>query len=132
MATQQLVKMGARRRIGSGSSVKIFRDPWLNDPLNPYIESSPTEGFESAIVDSLRSVDSGEWDMDILSDLFNSRDIEVILYVPLSHAQVEDFSMWSGEQKGNYFVRSGCRLLCSCVDPHCDCLELRITALDHS
>lgn len=88
---------GCARRIGSSSSVKIFSDTWLNDLLNPYVKSNPTGGIELATVDSLRSVNSGEWDTDILSDLFNSRDIELILSVPLSRAQVEDSWMWSGE-----------------------------------
>ena len=37
---------GARIRIGTGESVNAWRDPWVPDAHNPYVETIPVEGLE--------------------------------------------------------------------------------------
>ena len=53
VTTQKLLAAGARRRIGSGSTVKIYSEPWLGDTSNPFIESAAYPSLESAMVNTI-------------------------------------------------------------------------------
>ncbi|XP_074359934.1 uncharacterized protein LOC141700060 [Apium graveolens] len=59
MATQEAVKVGCRRRIRNGADIKDIT------------------------VDSLIDMESGGWDYDIQRDIFNARDRELIMRVPI-------------------------------------------------
>ena len=55
LAAQNMIRSGARWRIGNESNVRIWGDPWLSDALNPYVESPLYSDLENAFVDSLMS-----------------------------------------------------------------------------
>ncbi|KAM7529995.1 hypothetical protein LguiB_033405 [Lonicera macranthoides] len=52
-------------------------------------------------------VNNVQWDIDIVNDLFNERDRDQILAVPLSAKQQNDRWMWHWDKKGRCTVRSG-------------------------
>ena len=54
MEVQNLIHAGTKWRIGIGEKVRIWKDPWLPDLHNPYIETSPPPGAEVSMVSSLR------------------------------------------------------------------------------
>ncbi|XP_073137573.1 uncharacterized protein [Henckelia pumila] len=109
-STKELIKKGARKRIGSGCQTKIWGDPWLPDQVNPCIESVCSQGLESSTVSSLRSAVDGSWDIDIIQDLFSERDQRLILSIPLSRQECDDNWMWANERFGVYSVKSGYNL----------------------
>ena len=113
LASQSLVKSGARRLIGDGSTVKVWEEPWLPDDSNPYIESPVCCGLENAYVNSLRRTGISLWDEDILSDLFNERDKSLIMQIPVSNGIKPDGWYWFGDRKGEYNVKNGYRRLLS-------------------
>lgn len=90
MSTQNLIRYGARIRIGSGMSTSLWYDPWLPDRLNPYLETEIYPQLDSATVKSLHISDNGGWDIDLVNDLFSERDQKLIISVPLSHFETED------------------------------------------
>lgn len=51
------------------------------------------------------------WDMDLVLDLFNERDVALILDISISTATIEDNWFWKLERSGSYFVKSAYRLL---------------------
>ncbi|KAM6561714.1 hypothetical protein CsatA_030953 [Cannabis sativa] len=108
--TQDLVRNGVRCRIGNGTKVNIIRDPWLPDAANPIVTSS-----HPALLDKNVSVlmVPGElaWDGDLVRDLFNNRDSNLILSIPLSSSRICDSWFWNLEKTGHFTVKSTYRYL---------------------
>lgn len=96
--------------IGTGNNINIANQPWLKDDENPYITKvSPT--FENHTVASLMVPNDRNWDMDIIMDLFNERDMQCILRTTLRDVQTEDMIYWCKESSGLYSVKSAYNLL---------------------
>ncbi|XP_073119607.1 uncharacterized protein [Henckelia pumila] len=113
LATQDLIRHGARRRIGSGEQTLIWGTPWLPDSSNPFIVSACPPELQQQKIRSLRTSQVGGWDMDILNDLFEERDKLLIQSTPLSKNHIEDRWNWGLDSKGCYTVKSGYKLLSS-------------------
>ncbi|XP_060974078.1 uncharacterized protein LOC115695073 [Cannabis sativa] len=110
LEAQGLVQAGARKSIGNGSTVSILLDPWLPDPLNPYVLSDHP-GLLNHNVSSLFSGQSKSWDIDVLNDLFADRDKNLILSIQLSEHPITDKWHWSEDNSGFYTVKSAYWLL---------------------
>ena len=46
------------------------------------------------------------WDFDVVADIFNHRDRELILQIPLNSRIIQDDWCWLLDSKGQYTVRS--------------------------
>lgn len=104
MEAQVLLKKGAVRRIGSGMSVSIQDDPWLPDSNDPYIRTR-SEAIVGRTVSSLMVSGRMEWDTDLVNDIFEERDANLIMSIPLSHNE-NDTWFWNKEKLGGYIVKS--------------------------
>ncbi|XP_062088916.1 uncharacterized protein LOC133795483 [Humulus lupulus] len=105
VAAQDLVRQGARKRIGSGCQVSIKHDPWLPDDQNPFV-SSNHPALEDKPVSSLLMEGAKAWDEDVLSYLFNDRDRELFANIPLSVNFEQDTWNWAKETNGQFTVKS--------------------------
>ena len=56
LASQELLRKGARIRIGNGSSTKIWGSAWLADEEAPCISTPLPQGMANTTVDSLKCV----------------------------------------------------------------------------
>uniref|UniRef100_A0A803NGT2 Reverse transcriptase domain-containing protein n=1 Tax=Cannabis sativa TaxID=3483 RepID=A0A803NGT2_CANSA len=108
--TKDIIKAGARIRIGTGAITNILTDPWLPDLQQPYVTSFHP-GLEGKTVASLMQINHRSWDVDVLSDLFNERDKDLIVGIPLSQHEAPDCWFWNREAAGFYSVKSSYRLL---------------------
>lgn len=81
--------LGARRMVGSGWSINITNQPWLNDEDIPYI-TLESQLLDQNKVAGLMGVDRCEWDVEVIRDLFNERDQLCILTTHLSDRCLED------------------------------------------
>lgn len=109
-AAKDLVKSGVRWSVGAGRSIDILHQPWLMDDSNPYVKST-MQVLEDNKVESLMQVDNRAWDVEVVEDLFNDRDMQCILQVPLSPNRDEDRLFWKEEMCGTYTVKSAYKLL---------------------
>lgn len=110
VATQEALRNGARRRVGNGKDINIIGDPWLPCPINPCI-SSVHPSLHMIKVATLMQMDSLAWDIDVVRDLFNDRDLSLILNIPLMSSRCEDKWFWAFESSGNFSVKSLYRVL---------------------
>ncbi|KAM6600830.1 hypothetical protein CsatA_020439 [Cannabis sativa] len=108
-AAKDTVKLGLRKRIGSGVSVQITSDPWLPVLENP-IPIPVMDGLENFTVSSLFEANNRRWDEDIVKDLFSSETAAIILGIPLNQAGGIDSWYWIAEKNGFYSVRSAYNL----------------------
>ena len=64
-----MIQLGARWRIGDGSSVKIFKDSWLPNVHSERVLSPVSVSSEDATVDQLLDSESRWWNTNLV-DLF--------------------------------------------------------------
>ncbi|XP_060972201.1 uncharacterized protein LOC133038159 [Cannabis sativa] len=104
MEAQLLLKKGAAIRVGSGASVNILNDPWLPDNSDPFVHTVSKSLIDKKVY-QLMSIDQDQWDMDILNDIFNERDINLIVSIPIQITE-PDIWYWKKENLGHYSVKS--------------------------
>uniref|UniRef100_A0A803NFH1 Reverse transcriptase domain-containing protein n=1 Tax=Cannabis sativa TaxID=3483 RepID=A0A803NFH1_CANSA len=105
LEAQKLVVSGVRWTVGNGRNIRVLGEPWLPDNVNPMVISTHPS-LSNAKVENLLSIDGREWDIEILNDLFEPRDRELILKIPLQPSSTMDCLTWSLENSGLYTVRS--------------------------
>lgn len=97
---------GIRWKIGNGQSVNIRRDPWLRDSGNFYITTILNEEHRSLMVRDLFEQDSRQWKFTLLDDMFQTRDHEETLKIPLPLTDINDIRVWHYDRNGIYTVKS--------------------------
>lgn len=108
------MKEGLIWRVGDGSTINIWSDPWLprdhtRKPLTPRGQSLLTR------VEELINPISGEWDEQLVRDTFWPEDAEVILSIPIGHGG-NDWPAWHFDSRGLFSVKSAYKLAVQCRD----------------
>lgn len=89
----------------------MWGDPWLPDDANLYISTTELTYLNSHTVESLVYSGTHVWDQSLLRDIFCSRDVQLILNLPVTEKGSLDCQFWIGDEKGTvYTVGSGYRL----------------------
>lgn len=109
LESQSVIKRGIGCRVGNGQSINIEFDPWLPVENDLYIHTN-SEAIHGQKVSSLISMESNSWDIDLVEDIFDSRDANIILSIPIDK-EVNDSWYWRREKFGNYSVKSAYLLL---------------------
>lgn len=94
MAAQDLVRNYGRWRVGSGSKIQIWQDLWLQDELNPNIESTPQQYQQIFTITDLRMPHQPRWNEKLPIENFNDRDVLQILSIPFSVNRTHDRWIW--------------------------------------
>lgn len=71
-----LIKSGVRWVVGTGEKIDILNQPWLLDEQNPCI-TTLSQSIQGNKVSSLMHMDRKAWDIEILEDIFNTRESAV-------------------------------------------------------
>lgn len=104
LEAQVLSKAGAVRWVGSGQTIDIHDDSWLPDVNNPYIQTG-NDAIVGKTVSSLMVTNWLEWDTDLINDIFEARDANLILSIPLGQ-HGSDTWFWNKEKLGRSTVKS--------------------------
>ena len=107
--TKELVRAGARIRVGNGLQVNIEHDPWLPCVENPRVTTTHP-ALANQKVASLMDSGRVSWDEDLVRDLFNNRDASLILSIPLSSSRLDTW-FWAFESFGQFSVKSTYRYM---------------------
>ncbi|KAG7560018.1 Reverse transcriptase zinc-binding domain [Arabidopsis thaliana x Arabidopsis arenosa] len=103
---RDLLMKGLRKEVGNGNSLSVWMDPWIYDdgPRLPLLRHFSVN--LSLKVADLIDVESRKWNRELLDDLFNQRDVEIILRRnPV--VKKEDFWVWMHTKSGDFSVRTG-------------------------
>ncbi|XP_074374476.1 uncharacterized protein LOC141714880 [Apium graveolens] len=103
--SKEVISAGSCWRIGTGTEIDILKQPWLNDVENPYI-STVSPALNDQKVVALFSTDTKEWDMDLVADIFNTRDFNCIMNTKVERDLDRDTLCWKFENTGQYTVKS--------------------------
>ncbi|KAL8149774.1 hypothetical protein AgCh_006690 [Apium graveolens] len=100
LESQSVLKQG----VGNGQTINIIEDLGLPVVNDPYIHTR-NESIQNQKVSSMLEINSNCWDVEVVTDVFESRDVNIILNIPLNN-DVEDTWYWRREKPGNYTVKS--------------------------
>ncbi|XP_048499407.1 putative ribonuclease H protein At1g65750 isoform X2 [Beta vulgaris subsp. vulgaris] len=103
-SSKALLKEGVVWRVGNGTCIKIWDDPWVVDESGRYIASERNDAYNT--VNELIDFDSMEWRVEVLETLFVERDVRCILSTPLSLLPMKDELTWAFTKDGCYSVKT--------------------------
>jgi hypothetical protein len=93
----ELVKKGMIWRIGSGSRVQIWRDPWIAQP--PSRRLSLKKGrLRLRWVSQLMLPDGSEWNEQLLKECMYPHNVNEVLKIRLSERIQDDHIAWFYER----------------------------------
>ncbi|XP_073026701.1 uncharacterized protein [Primulina eburnea] len=105
-SSQSLLKIGSRWKIGDGTKVNTWNDPWLREANNFWIQTPMIAGMESLMVAELMIRGCKKWDAELPNERFNAREMCEILKIPLQETPVADTRIWHYSKNGRYIVKS--------------------------
>ncbi|CAN1804672.1 Putative ribonuclease H protein At1g65750 [Linum perenne] len=110
LEAQNLLRRGYRWRIGNGRNIKVWVDPWLKEEDGCHITSPIRWGMEELRVADLWIPGTYTWDVELLEELFNPRDVAAILRVLPAGDGGQDEKIWHFSNNGTYSVKSAYKL----------------------
>lgn len=99
-----LLKQGLIWRIGDGTNLRIWSDPWIprsmsRKPITP--RGSNLMSYVAELMDPY----TGSWDEQMVRDTFWEEDAQLILAIPI-HAGMQNRPAWHFDKKGIFSVKS--------------------------
>jgi hypothetical protein len=105
----ELVKQGIIWRIGLGSHVNIWRDPWINRAPSRRITLKKGHG-RIKWVSQLMVPGWHEWNEQLLNEYMYPHDVAEVMKIRLSERVQSDHIAWFYEKSGIFTVRSTYKL----------------------
>ncbi|CAN1806454.1 Transposon TX1 uncharacterized 149 kDa protein [Linum perenne] len=107
IASRDLLVQGLRCQVGTGLQILAFQDNWIptvpprppertftNEPWSPYTHVA-------------MFINHGSWDIQLLTRVFSSIDVDRISFIPLPIETIPDQFVWQFSDSGAYTVHSG-------------------------
>ena len=101
----QVIRQGAKWRVGNGEDVKIWGDNWLPSVTSTQVHGPLISEFQEATVSSLTNPLSRSWETHLLYIALSPTEAELVKKIPLSCEQKDDKLYWPCVQSGEYSVK---------------------------
>jgi hypothetical protein len=89
-----------------GNSINIWKHPWLRNDEYTHVTTTMMAGREEMRVAELVNESTGTWNIELIQQMFNQRDVVEITRLTLNLLTQEDAPIWRYSKNGNYTVRS--------------------------
>lgn len=106
LAGKEVLLKGLGWVVGSGTSIKLWSEPWLSSaqPLVPI--GPPTEANKSMLVSDHIDPRSADWNLEATREHLSQYEAQ-IRSIPLSQFHMPDELVWLPEKTGSYSTKSG-------------------------
>ena len=106
---REALNLGLIKRIGDGSTTRIWDDPWIpsNPSFKPIVKPTITQ---VTLVEELLNPITGQWKQDIVDATLVPVDARAVLSIPIGWLD-EDMWAWHLEKYGMFSVRSAYKAL---------------------
>jgi hypothetical protein len=111
----QLLKEGVIKRVGDGTSINVWQDPWVPREGCPFLITRRGNTMIDHVSELLDPI-SGSWDHELVDDCLWPADAIHVKKIPVC-MEMEDFWAWRLEPKGNFSVKSAYKLHRTLVEP---------------
>lgn len=101
----QTFKRGSIWRVGTGSHINLWEDPWIPSSETRRI-ITPRGGIMLNKVEDIIDPYTGQWDEALIRSVLSPVDAFRILQIPLYAEAGEDFVAWQFTRSGTFSVRS--------------------------
>lgn len=108
---RQVFLHGCRWAVGSRTQIRVMQIPWIRGDYGNWVPSPQGEVVYQMYVNDLVNVGVHTWDSVKIASLFAADTTTAILETPLFDSVISDRILWTAEQDGRYFVKSGYRLV---------------------
>ncbi|KAL2933269.1 hypothetical protein RDABS01_016388 [Bienertia sinuspersici] len=105
--SKSLLQEGLAWRIGTGTCVNVWSSNWLLSEDGPKLPAMQPCSDTSLRVCDLIDFTTGQWNEEIVAQVFNAEDKEMVLNIPLSSRWPRDELFWWPYSDGLYTVKSG-------------------------
>ncbi|KAA3465295.1 reverse transcriptase [Gossypium australe] len=109
-AAKGLLQKGLCWQIGRGNKVSIWNNCWIQG-IELLERHNSSDKMQLELVSDLIDNANRKWRAELISNTFHPNVARIILQIPLSESDHEDFQVWRGEPTGEYSVRSAYKLL---------------------
>ena len=92
---REVIRRGAKWRVGNGESIKLWGDKWLPSLTHTSMEGPLAAELQNATVSSLINPATRSWNSSILCRLFSHNEALEIQKIQLSQQSNEDALFWS-------------------------------------
>ena len=94
MAALRAFREGARRKIGNGLNTTVWRTPWLPSLDDGCVTTHMPDHLCDITVSNLMVTGEQRWDIDVLNDICDNKDVELIKRIPLPLSDKVDSWFW--------------------------------------
>ncbi|XP_023645887.1 uncharacterized protein LOC111832631 [Capsella rubella] len=118
ISARSLVNRGLIKRVGTGDTIAVWRDPWI--PAQFPRPAMCNGSFMDPSLQLRHFIDfhSGSWRIEALKDVFVPSDVELISALPIGQTKTVDAVGWHFTKSGKYSVKSG-YYVARMPDPKC-------------
>ncbi|KAH1065086.1 hypothetical protein J1N35_030073 [Gossypium stocksii] len=105
---RDLIVEGVLWRIGNGTRVNIWNDPWIpgkTDNRLAFTDFIPHLSSVNQLIDS----STNTWNKELISSFVDEDQLKRILAIPINRHKLADTVTWKYEATGEFSVRSGYR-----------------------
>ncbi|KAK6132750.1 hypothetical protein DH2020_033555 [Rehmannia glutinosa] len=110
LESRSIILLGARRLIRSGSSTRIWLDPWIPRSSDFFAHPIGIPDNTLATVNSIVDVENFCWKEDIVHTMFEPEDASLILSIPIAVVDSDDLWCWHHNKNGKFSVKSAYHL----------------------
>lgn len=110
----KVLKMGIIWRVGNGTNIRIWEDPWIPDSSTR--RPSTLQGSNQVrLVSELLNTHDGTWNCSLVRSVFNPNDAKHILQIPI-FGQWDDKMAWHYDSRGMFSVKSAYKVAALAAD----------------
>ncbi|CAA7044913.1 unnamed protein product [Microthlaspi erraticum] len=111
VSARPLVCKGLIKRVGSGSSISVWYDPWISDSCPRPAICKGINYYPHLTVNQLINSQTSTWNRPLLQQFFESEEITRITGIPVATGYKPDTWGWFYTTTGRYTVKSGYTVL---------------------
>ncbi|KAL0411812.1 UNVERIFIED_CONTAM: putative ribonuclease H protein [Sesamum latifolium] len=112
MSAKKVFMASLRWRIGLGTMVKAWSDPWIPRLWSFRLITPPSSDSDDMYVVDFIDQSRGEWGRSLLEQKLWQEDVDRVLEIPLSAKESPDTLVWHFTQNGIFSVKSAYHLAC--------------------
>lgn len=93
-------------RVGNGKCIRIWEDNWLPFQHGYKVWSPKPPNIDVKFVSDLINFDIGDWNINLINELFLPFEALQIVQIPLSNTQPDDTFLWGANKQCLFSVKS--------------------------
>lgn len=109
LSAQSIVKLGYCWQVGDGKSIGVWTDCWLPRPSTFRVLTRPALLLANTMVDSFIDLDSDDWNINLINQIFLPDNATYILSIPLSRHKLQDRMIWAYTPRERFTVNNAYR-----------------------